>query len=69
MYKRAVSAYWKLIKKTRPLPWFSKAFALYIQNKISPEYPNIETLDKMAGVFLGLKNVRRVVNPLYSLER
>lgn len=69
MYKRAVSAYWKLIKKTSPLPWFSKAFALYIQNKISPEYPNIETLDKMAGVFLGLKNVRRVVNPLHSLEK
>ena len=69
MYKRAVSAYWKFERKTKRFPWLSKAFAVYLLNKISPQRPNMNYLKKMQDDFLKLPNVRRVVHPLFSLEK
>lgn len=69
MYRKAVSAYWKMTRKTSLLPYFSKAFVVYLVNKISPQYPNKAFLEKMKSDFLALKNIRRVTNPLYSLEK
>ena len=68
MYGKAVSAYWKMIRKTRKFPWFSSAFVRYLRCKISPQLPNLSALEKMKGDFLALDGVRRVVNPLNSLE-
>ena len=69
MYKRAVSAYWKFVRKSKLLPWFSKAFVIYLINKIHPQLPNMKYLLKMQDDFLKLPNVRRVVHPLFSLEK
>lgn len=69
MYKKAVSAYWKMLRKTSPFPYFTKDFGLYLLNKIFPQYPNRTLLNKMKTRFDALKNVRRITNPLYSLEK
>ncbi len=60
MYKRAVSAYWKYVKKTRRFPYFSKVFAVYLRNKLKPQLPNIAYLNKMKDEFLSLPNIRRI---------
>ncbi len=62
MYQRAVSAYWKYIKKTKRCPYLSKTFAVYLRNKIKPQLPNIAYLNKMKDEFLSLPNIRRI-NP------
>ena len=68
MYKRAVSAYWKLVRKTQKCPYCTKAFILYLRNKIAPAYPDLAILQEMKAKFDALDNVRRVQNPLWSLE-
>ena len=68
MYKRAVSAYWKLVRKTQKCPYCTKAFILYLRNKIAPAYPDLAILQEMKAKFDALDNIRRVQNPLWSLE-
>lgn len=68
MYKRAVSAYWKLVRKTQKCPYCTRAFILYLRNKIAPAYPDLAILQEMKAKFDALDNVRRVQNPLWSLE-
>lgn len=60
MYKRAVSAYWKYVKKTRCCPYLSKIFAVYLGNKLKPQLPNIAYLNEMKDEFLSLPNIRRI---------
>lgn len=60
MYKRAVSAYWKYIKKTATLPYATKAFWVYLANDILPQKPNIAYLNQMKEEFLALPNIRRI---------
>ncbi len=69
LYRRAVSAYWKYIKKTRPLPYLSRAFAVYLRTKVVPPYPDIAFLERMKRDFDALEGIRRVQNPLWALER
>ena len=69
MYQRALSAYWKLIKKTKFLPYFHPAFFKYLFNKLYPTLPDMTYLKHMQDVFLSLPKVRRVINPLYALKK
>lgn len=69
MYQRAVSAYWKYVKKTRLCPYLHLAFFKYLSNKLYPRLPDLDYLKKMQAEFLSLPNVRRVTNPLYALEK
>ncbi len=68
MYGRAVSAYWKYIRKISRFPYFSKAFAEYAKTKISSRQPDLKFLEQMQNVFLSLSGVRRIKKPLYSLK-
>ncbi len=69
MYQRAVSAYWKYIKKTKPMPFLHEGFFKYLAVKTHPELPDWEYLKKMQKEFLSLSGIRRITNPLYSLEK
>lgn len=60
MYQRAVSAYWKYIKKTAAMPYMHKIFPVYLRNQISPQLPDLKYLKKMQEVFLSLPNIRRI---------
>ena len=62
LYMRALSAYWKFVKKTSPLPYLKPIFFKYLTSKVYPQSPNIEYLKKMQTVFLGLSGVRRIKN-------
>lgn len=59
MYQRAVSAYWKMIKKTHKLPYLHWGFAKYLQVKLFKPQPNISVLQKMYNEFMRLKGIRR----------
>jgi glycosyltransferase involved in cell wall biosynthesis len=59
MYKRAVSAYWKMIKKTHKFPYIHWGFRKYLWVKLFNPQPHMSTLQKMYGKFMGLKNIRR----------
>lgn len=59
MYKRAVSAYWKMIKKTHKFPYIHWGFRKYLGVKLFNPQPHMSTLQKMYGKFMGLKNIRR----------
>ena len=59
MYQRAVSAYWKMIKKTHKLPYLHWGFAKYLQVKLFKPQPNISVLQKMYNDFMRLKGIRR----------
>ncbi len=59
MNKRAVSAYWKMIKKTHKLPYLHWGFAKYLQAKLCKPQPNLSVLKKMYDEFIGLKGIRR----------
>ena len=59
MYKRAVSAYWKMIKKTHKFPDIHWGFRKYLGVKLFNPQPHMSTLQKMYGKFMGLKNIRR----------
>ncbi len=60
MYKRAVSAYWKYVKKTASFPYATKAFWVYLTNNLFPRKPNIAYLNQMKEEFLSLPNIRRI---------
>ena len=60
MYLRAVSAYWKFVKKSNPLPFFSSAFAHYLGCKLLHPLPDWQYLDFMYNQFNSLENVRRI---------
>lgn len=62
LYARALSAYWKLVKKTSPLPYLKPVFFKYLLSKISPRLPDIQYLKKMQQIFLALPGVRRIKN-------
>lgn len=59
MYKRAVSAYWKMLKKTHKLPCLHWGFATYLQVKLCNPQPNFSVLKKMYDEFMSLKGIRR----------
>ena len=69
LYKKAVSAYWKYIRKTRMLPYCSQAFGVYLLNQMVPQLPNLRRLQKMKAEFEKLQGIRRVTKPLGTLER
>ena len=56
---RAVSAYWKMIKKTTKFPYLSKAFGYYLWAKLNKPQPNLSVLGKMYKSFMSLSNIRR----------
>lgn len=56
---RAVSAYWKLIKKTTKLPYLNWGFAQYVKAKLCKPLPDAGVLDKMYKKFMSLPNIRR----------
>lgn len=60
MYRRAVSAYWKMKRKTLSYPYFSFAFVYYLLVRIFPLMPNLSLLTKMKNDFLSLPNIRRM---------
>lgn len=60
MYMRALSAYWKFIKKTAAMPYLHPAFFKYLSAKISKPLPDTVYLKRMQEVFLGLPGIRRI---------
>lgn len=59
MNLRAVSAYWKMVKKTHKFPYLHWGFKKYLEAKLLRPQPNMAVLQKMYGRFMGLKNIRR----------
>jgi len=57
--KRAVSAYWKFVRKTRKYPYLTKTFFVYIFTKIFKLQPNMKYLTMARDEFLSLDNVLR----------
>ena len=62
LYARALSAYWKFVKKTSRLPYLKAVFFKYLISKVNPRLPDIQYLKKMQKIFLKLPNVRRIKN-------
>lgn len=62
LYARALSAYWKFVKKTSRLPYLKAVFFKYLISKVNPQFPDIQYLKKMQQIFLKLPNVRRIKN-------
>ncbi len=62
LYARALSAYWKFVKKTSRLPYLKPVFFKYLISKVNPRLPDIQYLKKMQKIFLKLPNVRRIKN-------
>lgn len=60
MYLRAISAYWKFVKKTKSFPYFSKIFRVYLSCKMFSQRPNIPYLDKIYKEFFARSDVRRI---------
>ena len=60
MYKRALSAYWKFIRKTKKCPYIHLIFYRYIWSKISKCQPSMPYLNRLHEKFLSLKNIRRI---------
>ena len=60
MYKRALSAYWKLVKKTDKHPYRQPIFYRYIWSKIWNCQPDIEYLDAVYKILAARKDVRRI---------
>ncbi len=58
--ERAVSAYWKYVRKIKKLPWLSKSFVFYLGTKLFSVRPNMAILDKWAGDFYLAPKVLRV---------
>ena len=63
LYSRALSAYWKFVKKTSFCPYLKPIFFKYLISKICKPLPDIAYLKKMQKVFLDLPNVRRIKEP------
>ena len=68
LYKKAVSAYWKYVRKTRKLPYCTRAFGIYLLNQIYPKMPDLQQLNIMKAEFEKLQGIRRVTKPLGALE-
>ena len=62
LYARALSAYWKFVKKTSRLAYLKPVFFKYLISKVNPRLPDIQYLKKMQKIFLKLPNVRRIKN-------
>ena len=62
LYARALSAYWKFVKKTSRLPYLKAVFFKYMIYKVNTRLPDIQYLKKMQKIFLKLPNVRRIKN-------
>ena len=62
LYARALSAYWKFVKKTSRLPYLKAVLFKYLISKVNPRLPDIQYLKKMQKIFLKLPNVRRIKN-------
>jgi len=58
--QRAVSAYWKYVRKTSRFPYLTKTFWRYAGVKMFSLLPNLKLLDKWAEVFLKAPGVLRV---------
>ena len=52
---RAVSAYWKYIRKISKCPTLTMTFPLYLYTKLFKPQPDMKKLDKMAQVFKSIK--------------
>ncbi len=59
MYQRAVSAYWKMIKKTHKFPCLHWGFAKYLHVKLRKLQPDLSVLKEMYSHFMGLTGIRR----------
>jgi glycosyltransferase involved in cell wall biosynthesis len=59
LYQKAVSAYWKLIRKSSKLPYWDDHFFLYVWNRMLPDVPDMEYLKMMKDTFLRIKGIRR----------
>ena len=59
LYARAVSAYWKMVKKTHKFPYLHAAFKTYLMTKLFKPQPNMVWLQAAYGKFMGLKGIRR----------
>ena len=59
MYKHAISAYWKLIKKTAKYPYWHDHFYVYLLNCICPQMPDYDYLKEMKNTFINIKGMRR----------
>ena len=60
MYMRAVSAYWKFVRKTSARPYFTATFFKYLLCKIFKCQPDIEYLDKIYNIFSAQIGIRRI---------
>lgn len=60
LYLRAVSAYWKLVKKTRSFPYFRNVFFRYLGCKMFSPLPNIKYLDKIGQELSARTDIRRI---------
>lgn len=58
--KRAVSAYWKYIRKINKNPYFTKTFLIYLTTKLFKLQPNIKYLTNIRDEFLSIDGVLRV---------
>jgi len=59
MYKRAVSAYWKMVKKTHKFPYLHWGFRKYLYVRLFKPQPHFYTLQKMYNQFMRLDGLRR----------
>lgn len=57
--KRAVSAYWKYIRKINKNPYFTKTFFIYLTVKMFKIQPDINYLTKIKDEFLSIDGVLR----------
>lgn len=60
MYGRALSAYWKFVRKTTKYPYFTATFFKYLICKIFKCQPNMEYLGKIYNIFAAQKGIRRI---------
>lgn len=60
LYMRAVSSYWKQVKRTAKAPFLSSAFFRYVMCKARKPLPDFKYLEKMKKSFLMLDNVRKM---------
>lgn len=60
MYKRALSAYWKFVKKTDKHPYLHSIFRRYLCCKIANCQPDIKYLDRIHQIFASRSDVRRI---------
>ncbi len=67
MYQRAVSAFWKYVRKTSKIPYLHPIFAIYLFAKVRSPKPNMEYLDKIYAKLADIPNVRRIEKSVIDL--